>query len=101
VLDGERIVVGWNPESLHAALAGGGRDDPRPRRSDVADSGAAGGWTLHLGRLADADELLRRAAAPDAPATRFDYGWQILHVRMSPESGAWQLQAELAGRTRS
>jgi hypothetical protein len=99
VLDGERIVVGWNPDSLHAALAGGGPDDPR--RSDVADSGAEGGWTLHLGRLADADELLRRAAAPEAPATRFDYGWQTLHVRMSPDAGAWQLSAELAGRTRS
>jgi hypothetical protein len=100
VMDGERIVVGWNPESLHAALVGGGGPDAAPH-PELADAGTAGGWTLQLGRLAQADELLRRAAAPEAPATRFDYGWQTLQVRMSPDAGAWRLEAELAGRTRS
>jgi hypothetical protein len=91
VLAGNQLVVGWNPESLQVALAGGAG----------TDSGGAGGWTLHLDRLAEADELLRTAAAPGAPATRFDYGWQTLHVLVSPDAGAWQLEAELAGRSRS
>jgi hypothetical protein len=85
------IVVGWNPESLRTALAAA--DGTRP--------GESGGWLVHLDRLARADELLRQAAAPDAPATRFDYGWEKLHVRVSTDAGAWRVEAELAGRTRS
>jgi hypothetical protein len=100
VMDGDGIVVGWNPESLRAALAGAAGTQPD----------AAGGWLVHLDRLALADERLRQTAAPDAQATRFDYGWDRLHVRVWPGEhrgeghrgeGFWELAADLAGRGRS
>lgn len=91
VMDGDAIVVGWNPESLRAALAPGAGPD--------AD--ATGGWLVHLDRLAVADERLRQTAAPDAQATRFDYGWDRLHLRVWPAESAWELAADLAGRSRS
>ena len=91
VLAGDQLVVGWNPESLRTAFAEG----------DGGGPGETGGWLIHLDRLAQADELLRGAAAPDAAATRFDYGWQTLHVNVSTGERGWQLEAELVGRTRS
>jgi hypothetical protein len=91
VLAGEQIVVGWNPESLQVALAEG-----HDTSIDAAD-----GWTLHLDRLAEADELLRAASAPHAPATRFDYGWSTLQVQMLPGGGDWGIEAELSPRSRS
>jgi hypothetical protein len=86
VLAGDQLVVGWNPESRTLAAAAG-----------RLPSGA--GADAPPGPLAEADEL-RTAAAPGAPATRFDFGGRSYTFNVT-RRGCMALEAELAGRTRS
>lgn len=67
----EQLIVGWNEQSIIQALSP--HVGPGP--------GVLGGLVLHLDRLAEADQKLHRALAPDWPEPRLRYAWPSLSAR--------------------
>jgi len=84
----DALVVGWNPESLRAALAVEAGGEP--------DLGAEGGLVLHLDRLAESDARLAAAAgfAPE-PGGRRAWPWRALRARGGPAGAEQRLEIAL------
>lgn len=89
VLSGENLMIGWNPSAISAALAKSNGIAPDP----------AGGFVIHLDRLVEADEQLRRAFTPNAPEQTRAYPWTWFEGSAASTADGISIHASLRGKS--
>jgi hypothetical protein len=84
----QRLVVGWNPVSIRAAL-GIGTEPP------TAVLGEEGGLVVFLDRLPSADRVLREQLGHSLDDGPVDYVWRRLRLEGRPDGAGLDIHFEL------
>jgi hypothetical protein len=84
----QRLVVGWNPVSIRAAL-GIGTEPPS------AVLGEEGGLVVFLDRLPSADRILREQLGHPLDEGPVDYVWRRLRLEGRPDGAGLDIHLEL------
>lgn len=88
VVVARRLVVGWNPASIHAALG----ISALPTASEL---GEAGGLMVYLDRLPEADRVLRESLGQPLDPRPVESIWKRLRLVGRPDGEAFDIQLEL------
>ncbi len=85
-----RLVVGWNPASIYAALGKGGE----PAAAELDEQG---GLIVFLDRLPSADRVLREQLGAPLDEGPVDYVWRRLRLEGRPAGAGLDIHFELDG----
>lgn len=89
ILSDTDLMIGWNSSAIDAALA----------QPDGIAPDLGGGFVIHLDRLADADEQLRRKFTPDSPAPTRAYPWTRFEGSAESTADGISIRASLRSKS--